>query len=126
MAKLSVSIILLMFISLFMLATGFACLFTAIALRMRKWETLIAVANLVNLPLLFASGALFPIEFMPDWLQIVARINPITYSADLTRTLFITGEITSNVIFDFQVLFAFSASLMIIGSFVARYYGFKE
>ena len=125
-AKLSVSIILLMFISLFMLATGFACLFTAIALRMRKWETLIAVANLVNLPLLFASGALFPIEFMPDWLQIVARINPITYSADLTRTLFITGEITSNVIFDFQVLFAFSASLMIIGSFVARYYGFKE
>ena len=69
---------------------------------------------------------MFPIEFMPDWLQIVARINPITYSADLTRTLFITGEITSNVIFDFQVLFAFSASLMIIGSFVARYYGFKE
>ena len=30
---------------------------------------------------------------MPNWLQTIARLNPITYSADLTRTLFITGEI---------------------------------
>ena len=88
---------------------------------MKKWETLIAIANLVNLPLLFASGALFPIAFMPNWLQTIARLNPITYSADLTRTLFITGEITSNVIFDFQVLTAFSITLIILGSFLARY-----
>ena len=126
LAKLNITIVVVVFVSLFMLATGFACLFTAMALRMRKWETLIAVANLVNLPLLFASGALFPISFMPDWLQTIARVNPITYSADLTRTLFITGEITSNVVFDFQVLAGFSISLMILGSFVARYYGFKE
>jgi len=104
-----------------MLAAGFSCLFVAISLRMKKWETLIAIANLVNLPLLFASGALFPIAFMPNWLQTIARLNPITYSADLTRTLFITGEITSNVIFDFQVLTAFSITLIILGSFVARY-----
>ena len=121
LAEFNLIVILLLFLSLFMLAAGFSCLFVAISLRMKKWETLIAIANLVNLPLLFASGALFPIAFMPNWLQTIARLNPITYSADLTRTLFITGEITSNVIFDFQVLTAFSITLIILGSFVARY-----
>ena len=125
LAEFNITIFLLVFVSLFMLATGFSCIFVAIALRMRKWETLIAVANLVNLPLLFASGALFPISFMPTWLQTIAKLNPITYSADLTRTLFITGTVTNNVIFDFQVLAIFSISLVILGSFVARY-GLRE
>jgi|TARA_B100001750_G_scaffold103215_2_gene81611 ABC-2 type transport system permease protein len=125
LADFNIKIVLLIFTALFMLAAGFSCIFVAIALRMKKWETLIAIANLVNLPLLFASGALFPISFMPDWLQTIARLNPITYSADLTRTLFITGEITSNVIFDFQVLTVFSLSLMILGSFASRY-GLQE
>lgn len=121
LAELSFTLILLVFLSLFMLALGFSCIFVAMALRMRKWETLIAIANLVNLPLLFASGALFPISFMPNWLQTIAKLNPITYSADLTRTLFITGKVTSNVIFDFQILAVFSITLMLLGSFAARY-----
>lgn len=121
LAELNFTLIFLVFLSLFMLASGFSCIFVAMALRMRKWETLIAMANLVNLPLLFASGALFPISFMPNWLQTIARLNPITYSADLTRTLFITGKVTSNVIFDFQILAVFSITLMLLGSFAARY-----
>lgn len=114
-------IILTIFGALFLLALGFSSLFVAIALRIKRWETLIAISNLVNLPLLFASSALFPTSIMPIWLQRVASVNPISYSADLARTLFIEGVITPNVIFDFQVLIIFAITFTGIGSFASRY-----
>ncbi len=42
-----------------------------------------AIMNLLNLPLLFASNALFPAKFMPSWLQPIVRINPISYATDV-------------------------------------------
>jgi lipooligosaccharide transport system permease protein len=40
---------------------------------------------------MYLSGAFFPIEVLPVWLQIPARILPITESIDLTRA-FLTGR----------------------------------
>ena len=49
---------------------------------------LIAVIFVINLPLLFASTALAPLSFMPDWLQIVACLNPLTYAIEPIRHLY--------------------------------------
>jgi ABC-2 type transport system permease protein len=49
---------------------------------------LIAVIFVVNLPLLFASTALAPLTFMPNWLQIVASLNPLTYAIEPIRYLY--------------------------------------
>jgi ABC-2 type transport system permease protein len=49
---------------------------------------LIAVIFVINLPLLFASTALAPLAFMPDWLQIVACLNPLTYAIEPIRYLY--------------------------------------
>ncbi len=49
---------------------------------------LIAVIFVINLPLLFASTALAPLAFMPDWLQIVACLNPLTYAIEPIRHLY--------------------------------------
>lgn len=32
-----------------------------------------------------AGGMLFPISVLPDWLQVVARLNPVTYALDAMR-----------------------------------------
>nr|YP_009399785.1 hypothetical protein [Digenea simplex]ARW69604.1 hypothetical protein [Digenea simplex] len=40
---------------------------------------------LLNLPTLFASTALAPLSFMPYWLQVIACINPLTYSIEIIR-----------------------------------------
>ena len=74
-----------MFLVLLLLALGFAAAFTIMALRIRSQEVLFGLINLVNLPLLFASSALFPIEGMPEWLQVIAKANPVTWSADALR-----------------------------------------
>jgi ABC-2 type transport system permease protein len=49
---------------------------------------LIAVIFVLNLPLLFASTALAPLAFMPQWLQFVACLNPLTYAIEPVRYLY--------------------------------------
>jgi ABC-2 type transport system permease protein len=50
---------------------------------------LIAVIFVTNLPLLFASTALAPISFMPNWLQIVVSLNPLSYAIEPIRYLYV-------------------------------------
>jgi ABC-2 type transport system permease protein len=50
---------------------------------------LIAVIFVTNLPLLFASTALAPLTFMPNWLQIVATLNPLSYAIEPIRYLYL-------------------------------------
>ncbi|MGF3500517.1 MAG: ABC transporter permease [Candidatus Bathyarchaeia archaeon] len=97
------------FAALFLMCLGLASLFIAIAIRSTRWETQMAVVNLLNLPLIFTSNALFPSNFMPDWLQTISRINPITYGTDAARQLLILSTIdTSKLIMDFAFLGGFA------------------
>jgi ABC-2 type transport system permease protein len=74
-----------------------------------------AVMNLLNLPLLFASNALFPTKLMPDWLQPVTRINPITYATDATRQLILYTVDLQQLTYDFLFLGVFAAIFSTIG-----------
>lgn len=41
----------------------------------------------LNLPLMFASNALYPLSAVPGWLATVARLNPTSYVIDAVRSL---------------------------------------
>ncbi len=64
-----------------------ACLGIAITLSMRSPEGFHMVVNLLMLPMLFLSGAFFPLKPLPDWMKALAYINPLTYSVELARTV---------------------------------------
>jgi ABC-2 type transport system permease protein len=85
--------LLVAFAALFLMCLGLSSLFIAIAIRSTRWETQMAVVNLLNLPLIFTSNALFPTGFMPDWLQTISKINPITYGTDAVRQMLIISPI---------------------------------
>lgn len=53
---------------------------------------LIAVIFVTNLPLLFASTALAPLSFMPNWLQIVVTLNPLSYAIEPIRYLYLHSD----------------------------------
>src|SRR5512136_1640698 len=74
---------------LFLICLGLSSLFIAINIRSTRIETPMAVMNLLNLPLTFASSAFFPIDRMPQWLQLVANANPLSYTIDGMRQLLI-------------------------------------
>lgn len=62
----------------------------------------------LNLPLLFLSNALYPLETMPGWMRVFAYMNPTTYAVDgLRHTLYRSGELPIWL------------SLMVLVSFVA-------
>jgi ABC-2 type transport system permease protein len=60
-------------------------------MKTRSSETVFAIGGFITFPLLFLSPALFPISFLPTWVQYVALFNPISYAVGACRTLMITG-----------------------------------
>jgi len=104
-----------------LLAIGFSAIFVTVALSIENQETLIGVVNLLNLPIMFASAALFPTVLMPDWLKAVANMNPITWAADGIRQLVFEDP---QPIYDLPVeilgLVGFAALFLLIGWFTAR------
>ena len=100
---------------IFLICMGLSSLFIAINIRSTRIETPMAVMNLVNLPLMFASNALFPINFMPDWLQPIANINPLSYTTDAVRQLLIFNTDYARLALDFAFVGIFAAVATIIG-----------
>lgn len=76
-------------------AAAFSSLSCALALRSRAQEAMAAFVHLVNLPILFTSTALVPVRQMPDWLAVVARLNPLTLTVDAWRGALLFGEMPS-------------------------------
>ncbi len=103
------------FTVIFLMGMGLSALFTLLALRSADWQTQIAIVNLLSLPLLFASNALFPTTIMPDWLQTVVQYNPISYANDATRQLLLGSVGAFSLLLDFAVLIAFAVILSAIG-----------
>ncbi|MEP6648949.1 MAG: ABC transporter permease [Lapillicoccus sp.] len=68
-----------------LLTVVFAALSNALALLTRQQETLIGVSQLLSLPLTFLSSAIMDPRLMPDWIQNVARWNPLDWAVLASR-----------------------------------------
>jgi ABC-2 type transport system permease protein len=109
----------LFYITLTILAFSLGSLFTGIAVRITSHDLVISIANLVNLPLMFASNAIFPIEQMPDYIQAIAKVNPLTYANIITRYAILGIGSPSDIAFAFIYLLAFMAVSIAIGIGIA-------
>ena len=65
--------------------------FSALAYAVPQHGTFFAVAGFVSLPLLFMSNAFVPLGAMPAWMEVVSRLNPLTYAIEAMRTLVLDG-----------------------------------
>lgn len=103
------------FTFIFLVAMGLSGLFVMLSLRSSNWQTQMAIINLLNLPLLFASNALFPVKIMPAWLQDVVRVNPVSYAIDGIRQMLIGATGNYALWLDFTVVIGFAAFFSIVG-----------
>jgi ABC-2 type transport system permease protein len=62
--------------------TGFGVM---MAVRMTQMQSFMALMQMVIMPLFFISGALFPVSGLPTWLNVLNRVDPITYAVDPIR-----------------------------------------
>lgn len=99
-----------------MLGSGiFATFSLVIACIVKTRERFMGIGQLMTMPLFFASNAIYPLDIMPDWLRIVAQINPLTYLIDALRGLMVIGgETVHGYTVDFAVMFAVFGAMLFV------------
>jgi ABC-2 type transport system permease protein len=63
----------------------------AVACLVKTRERFMGIGQVLTMPLFFASNAIYPIDSMPGWVRVVARINPLSYEVDALRSLMVKG-----------------------------------
>jgi ABC-2 type transport system permease protein len=93
---------------LLMLGTAaFACMSMLLAAAVKERERFIGIGQLIMMPLFFASSALYPLSVMPDWLRVIARLNPLTYEVQGLRQMLVGVGGAGELWLDFLVVAAF-------------------
>jgi ABC-2 type transport system permease protein len=80
------------------------------------------VANIVSFLMMFLSGVFFPVETMPDWLQPISNLLPLTYFAEGLRDSMVyeTGLFSGTLWFGIGVLILWGAVTFILGSWLYK------
>jgi ABC-2 type transport system permease protein len=94
---------------------GLGWIFIAVGAWLRNAEIMQMVGFLLMFPLMFASSAYVPINGLPGWLQVVAKVNPMTYAVNASRDLALSLPVGTGVI----SALATSAGLAVVGIVLA-------
>ncbi|MEH7273227.1 ABC transporter permease [Neobacillus vireti] len=80
------------------------------------------VANIVSFVMMFLSGVFFPIETMPDWIQPISNLLPLTYFAEGLRDSMVyeTGLFSSTLWFGIGVLVIWGVLSFMVGSWLYK------
>ena len=68
-----------------LIAAAFGSLSNALALLLRQRESVIGINVMLTLPLTFLSAAFMPLALAPEWIQTVARFNPVNWAIEAGR-----------------------------------------
>lgn len=97
---------------------GFSGISVVVAATAKSQETFWGIVNFLGMPLFMLSPALFPLELVPDWLAIVAKLNPVTYSVLLIRGMMTGTTQTASVVLDLAVISGFVVVMVALASYV--------
>lgn len=97
-----------------LMLTGLA---QALASRIQTMQGFHLLMNLALFPLLFFSGAFFPIEDLPLWLRVLAYANPLTYAVDALQLAAYASDDGPfiGLVIDFAVLAGLAVATFALG-----------
>jgi ABC-2 type transport system permease protein len=91
----------------------------AVASRMDDPHGFQMIMNFLIMPMFMLSGAFFPIDNLPGPLMFFVSIDPLTYTVDALRNVFL-GVSTYSLAFSLGVLSTFCAAMLLLGAFFFR------
>lgn len=89
--------------------------FVGLAYYVPSHGTFFAVTGFVTLPLLFMSNAFVPVDAMPGWMAVVARLNPLSYAIGSMRSPIIDGW-ERDILVELVVLGAVAVACLAVGA----------
>jgi ABC-2 type transport system permease protein len=90
---------------------GVGIIMTAVA---PDQETAQMMTVLLQFPMMFVSGILFPIDQMPTWLQLVGKAMPLYYAADALRKVIILNASLVAIMPDLLILIVYTFLTMTV------------
>jgi len=106
--------IVLTMVTLFLTSLGLIAMMTAYAVRSSSADLYRVTCFPINLLLYYTSGAIYPLNGMPTWMQQISVINPETYAVHALRLLMYKGAGIQAVAGDFAFLAAFTGLMLLL------------
>jgi len=78
-------------------------------------ESAVAAANAIGFPMMFLSGVFFELEAMPDYIQVIARVFPLTYLNEGLRDTMVYGNEGSALV-NLAVILVIGAVFFVLSS----------
>ena len=89
-----------------------------IGARMRSQQGFQIVMQLVIFPMMFLSGIFFPVSGVATWLEVLSKLNPVTYGIDAIRQVFLGTEVAGVTVFGHTMGIVDSAIVVAIAGVV--------
>lgn len=110
-------VLMLAVVIVFMIALLFTCLGVVIASVLEDMQGFQLIMNFLVMPIVFLSGAFFPLTGLPASIRYIVRANPLSYGVDALRQI-LTGPISFVVVTDLTVLSVVTVLLLSLGSYL--------
>jgi ABC-2 type transport system permease protein len=81
-----------------LLGMAIGALSNALALVVRKEETVIATVTSLTLPLSFLSGTFMDLDLAPSWIRTVAKYNPLEWAVVAGREALTSDDVDWGVV----------------------------
>lgn len=109
--------------SIFLIVSGaiaFPGIGMVVARFVKESDAADAAANAITFPMMFLSGTFFPLEMMPDFLQQIAKVLPLTYLNNGLRDSMIYGNVTS-ALTNTAIMLGIGAFFIILGALITSW-----
>lgn len=106
------------FIFMILIAMLFTAIGTAIASVVDDMQGFPLIMNFLVMPLFFLSGALFPLAGLPNAIEVIARIDPLSYGIDGLRGALVPGTLHFGFWFDFGILGVITLIVLATGAYL--------
>lgn len=77
---------------MFLVAFTISAIGLLIAASLKTAQGFQMVIQILLFPMLFLSGAFFPLNGMPSWMNFIVKVNPLTYSVDMFKHIILEPE----------------------------------
>ena len=102
-----------------LIAISFVAMGLIIASRMKSMEGFQMIMSFLVMPIFLLSGALFPLNNVPDTMRIISYLDPLSYGIDGIRGSLI-GITNMGLIVDFFMLLGISVGLIMVGTLMFK------
>ena len=104
----------LMALVMFMGVASFAGVGIILSAIASEQETAQMMMMLLQFPMMFLCGILFPIEQLPEWLQWVGKMLPLYYAADALRKVIVLGASFAQILPNLTIMFVYATITMAV------------